>query len=272
MAIDHTPPDLNNGRPVLIGSPWSTVLSILGIGSDGRLGPASGYSGSEAVAGVFVPGDGLPVAWTPTVAWQSPFDGDAPAVLVSWEGETTEEVDPGVYYLDLTIDGATDRVGHLSLIAGANASGAITPTPIASLSDLKSRAGSWVEVLTSAHTTAGLKRALALGTADLHALIVERYAGSYRGWGEAEARTAMETALATPANLTVSTPMIDYVCYRALWHLVGFAPESKDGKGQMARLAMEAERRAEMARRRIVAVVSGYPPIPLGGAIRLERG
>lgn len=271
MANDYAPLDLAGGVPLVAGSPFETTL---GLTAGSRSDPATGYAGSEAVSGVFAPGDGLPAEWTPTVAWQSPFSSAAPAVVVSWDASATEDVDPGTYYLYLTVDGATSLVGHINLIAGVDSAGTISPAPLITITEFKARCGSWAESLQTTVTAAGLKRVLSLATADLHAAIVDRYSQSFRGGSsEATARSDMQTSLATPANLTVTHAMRDFVAYRALWHLTRFTVEARESGGSVMRAADRAEAEAMRAKRKVVAVVSGYgDPIVLGGPIRVRRG
>jgi hypothetical protein len=260
------------GGVLVAGSPFSARLALT-VASTGAA--ATDYTGSEAVSGVFVPGPGLPAEWAASVAWESPFDEDEPAVLLSWAEDVTADVDDGTYYCQLTVDGAKVYVGLVSILAGAGAD-TIAPTPLISTTEFKTRAGSWPESLQTGTTTAGLKRTLSKATADLHNAIADRYSQSFRGGigaDETTRRAALMTVLATPANLAVTEPMRDFVACQALWYLTRFKPPGKDDKTGLAAVARRAEQDAGQALRRVVAKVEGYgQPIVLGGQVRLSRG
>lgn len=266
--------DLNLGQPLVAGSPFATTIAL----TAGIAGAAaSGYAGDEAVSAVFAPGPGLPIEWSATVAWQDPFDADAPAVALSWAADVTADVEPGTYYCRLSVDGAKVYVGLVSIVADLDASGTISPTPLITVKQFKQRVGSWPESLQTATTTAGLRQTLSLATLDLHTAIADRYSQSFRGGpgsDETTRRDALMTVLLTPANLTVTEPMREYVACRALWHLTKYKPPAgKDDKAGLAGVAAQAGWDADRALRRVVAKVEGYgSPIVLGGAVRVARG
>lgn len=269
LALPNT--DLGLGRPHVAGSPFSATHALAN--ADGT--PRAGYDGTEAVSGVFVPGPGLPAEWTASVAWQDPFDADAPAVVLSWAEGVTADVEDGTYYGLLTVDGADEFAGLVSVVAGAGA-GTISPTPLITIGEFKARVGSWPESLQTGTTTAGLRRTLSKATADLHNAIADRYSQAFRGGmgaDEATRRAAMMTSLATPANLAVTEPMRDFVACQALWYLTRYKPPGKDDKAGLGAIAMRAEWDAGRALRGVVAKVEGYAtPVVLGGPIRVSRG
>ena len=273
LALPHN--DLAANLPLVAGSPFETRLGLTAPGVANA--PATGYGGTEDLSAVFIPGPGLPAAWTPAVAWESPFDAADPGVILSWAEGTTSAVDPGSYYCLLTVAGASLYVGLVSIIGGVDVDGVITPTPLISVDEFKARVGSWPESLQTATTATGLRRTLALATSELYEAIADRYAGpSSLGWGTTAAarRSEMLASLATPGNLAVSEPMKAFVAYRALYHLCKYKPAGgRDTRDSFGVIAMRAEWDAERALRRVAAVVEGHDGVVyLGGPTRLIRG
>lgn len=272
-------PDLPNndlaGRPLVAGSAFSTTLAIT---AGDRDEPAAGFAGTEPVSAALVVGEGLPAAFAPSVAWQSPFDPAAPAVVLSWDAGDTADLEPATYWVYLTIGDATGAVGVVRIVGAVDEDGELLPAPLIGVAEMKSVVGSWPESLQTLATLPALKRTLSRATEDLYHAIGDRYA---RGGGYASARdhatryAAMRAALddADESNLTATVPMRRFVAFRALWYLTRFAPGAKDSSDQLRRIADHAAYEAAAALRGVVASVAGFAdPVILGGPTRVMRG
>jgi hypothetical protein len=270
---DHLPhTDLSAGRPIVAGQPFEVRVPLVAGPHDA---PATGYDGTEDVSGLATFGPGAEAAWALAVAWDDPFDADAPAIVISGEAEDTAEIGPGTYYALVTIDGVAGYLGTIPIVAGVDAGAVLSPTPLITVEEFRARVGGWAETLQTGTTGAGLRRTLSLATADLHDLIADRYSLRWHGtslW--ATERAAFVTAMTTSGNLTTTNAMRDYVAARALLRLIEFQPGAKDANQSTERILARAEAMARMALSRISAVVTGYDyPIAFStGQRRVERG
>lgn len=257
------------GGPLVAGSPFSTTLALT---AGDRDDAATGYTGAEAVSAAIAAGEGLPAVLAPAVAWQSPFDAAAPAVVLSWDDGDTDDIDPATYYVYLTIDGATRVVGTLTFVGGIG-TGEIAPDPLITIAEMRAIVGNWYESLQTLATTAGLKRSLSQATDDLYEAIAQRYAADTPRNLYATRRAAMRASLDEGGNLTTTRPMKNYVAHRAAWYLTHLAVGTKDSSGQIRMIADRSDYEASKSLRMVIASVAGYPdPIYLGGPVRVLRG
>lgn len=239
------------GRPIIAGSPFESLISVLDDAGD----PVGGYEGTEPLSAVFVPGDGLPAAWTATVAWQLPFDPAAPKIVLWWEVGITSEVDPGKYDCYLTVDGVTNVVGSIDLIGGIGTSTGLNPSLI-TLAEAREITGGSIDLIE--RDAGDVLRALRSASDELRTNLSKRWAAGMRGSlrsKPANIATA-RTAILASTTLHESDAVRRYVAYRAMFQLM-FVLGTSESSSMYANLREAANSEAMKALGRIAVDVEG---------------